>query len=144
MESTELDHDGVVRAQRSARQFLPRLSETIRPRSRSIADRLGDNDSMLARAGQPPTASRQKCSTDGIQLSRAFVLSPWADLTRGTLVLCDHTPSPDHFDAGTGDIRWFRGGARISIGFRRVASLNVPGMTRWSYGGVKAKSGPRK
>ncbi|PLB35439.1 Gfo/Idh/MocA family protein [Aspergillus candidus] len=57
----------------------------------------------------------------------------------GTFLVCDATPSPHNFEAGTGENplipRVEGGGADFYRIFGSRASLSVPDMTRWSYDG---------
>jgi predicted dehydrogenase len=59
----------------------------------------------------------------------------------GTFVVCDATPSPFSFEAGTGENPTI---PRVGKDFYRVfgtqASLSVPDMTRFSYDGAEEKS----
>lgn len=55
----------------------------------------------------------------------------------GTFLVCDATPSPYNFEAGTGENPLIPrvGGADFYRIFGSRASLSVPDMTRWSYDG---------
>ncbi|GMG05649.1 unnamed protein product [Aspergillus oryzae] len=61
----------------------------------------------------------------------------------GTFLVCDATPSPHNFEAGTGEnplIPKCSSGADFYRIFGSDASLSVPDMTRWSYDGRPDKS----
>ncbi|KAB8070453.1 hypothetical protein BDV29DRAFT_33975 [Aspergillus leporis] len=61
----------------------------------------------------------------------------------GTFLVCDATPSPHNFEAGTGEnplIPKVQDGADFYRIFGSNASLSVPDMTRWSYDGRSDKS----
>lgn len=61
----------------------------------------------------------------------------------GTFLVCDATPSPCNFEAGTGEnplVPRCGEGAGFYRIFGTEASLSVPDMTRWSYDGCAEKS----
>lgn len=59
----------------------------------------------------------------------------------GTFLVCDATPSPHNFEAGTGENPLIpRQGEDFYRIFGSNASLSVPDMTRWSYDGCVEKS----
>ena len=63
----------------------------------------------------------------------------------GTFLLCDATPSPHNFEAGTGENPMIpQTGEDTGSDFYRIfgseASLSVPDMRRWSYDGREEKS----
>lgn len=67
----------------------------------------------------------------------------------GTFLLCDATPSPHNFEAGTGENPTIpQTGEDTGSDFYRIfgseASLSVPDMRRWSYGGREEKSWTQK
>lgn len=61
----------------------------------------------------------------------------------GTFLVCDATPSPYNFEAGSGEnplVPRVTDGADFYRIFGTQASLSVPDMTRWSYDGCVEKS----
>ncbi|PWY84812.1 NAD(P)-binding protein [Aspergillus heteromorphus CBS 117.55] len=64
----------------------------------------------------------------------------------GTFLVCDATPSPHNFEAGTGEnpLIW-EAGKKRDADFYRIfgarASLSVPDMRRWSYDGCDGEEG---
>ncbi|KAL4894068.1 hypothetical protein BDV59DRAFT_201378 [Aspergillus ambiguus] len=62
----------------------------------------------------------------------------------GTFLVCDATPSPHSFEAGTGENPMIPKVGAAGGDFYRIfgseASLSVPDMTRWSYDGRPEKS----
>ncbi|KAF9889747.1 hypothetical protein FE257_007053 [Aspergillus nanangensis] len=86
----------------------------------------------------PQRSSPPHTAEEGAALTLRF-----ASGVVGTFLVCDATPSPHNFEAGTGENPMIpRVGAagdfyRI---FGSEASLSVPDMTRWSYDGQVEKS----
>ncbi|KAL1956993.1 hypothetical protein VTO42DRAFT_6482 [Malbranchea cinnamomea] len=67
----------------------------------------------------------------------------------GTFLLCDATPSPHNFEAGTGENPMIpQTGLETGSDFYRIfgseACLSVPDMRRWSYDGRQEKSWTQK
>lgn len=73
----------------------------------------------------------------------AAVTMRFASGVVGTFLVCDATPSPHNFEAGTGEnplVPRCEDGADFYRIFGTRASLSVPDMTRWSYDGCAEKS----
>ncbi|RDL31483.1 Uncharacterized protein BP5553_09692 [Venustampulla echinocandica] len=65
----------------------------------------------------------------------------------GTFILCDTTPSPWNFEAGTGEnptIPKVEGGGSFYRIFGAEGSLSVPDLARWSYDHVEEGQGKEK
>ncbi|KAH8426027.1 Gfo/Idh/MocA family protein [Aspergillus melleus] len=84
----------------------------------------------------PQRANPPHTADEGAALTLRF-----ANGVVGTFLVCDATPSPHSFEAGTGENPTI---PRVGGDFYRIfgseASLSVPDMARWSYDGRASKS----
>jgi predicted dehydrogenase len=91
----------------------------------------------IVRVHAESTASTRGFAAD----EGAAVVLRFASGAVGTFVVCDATPSPFNFEAGTGENPVI---PRVGKDFYRIfgteASLSVPDMTRFSYDGAAKKS----